>query len=459
MSCDTCQIQNFKIRKRKKSFVDFFSDIYPEKKVAITKDIGINSVIVKTVTFIVTDNCNLRCTYCYQHNKNHKGAMTKETAKRAIDLLFEEYEKENGRYITKDNAQALIIDFIGGEPLLEIELIDWAVDYFRMTALEKNHPWALHHWISISTNGVLYDNPLVDKFITKNRDRISLTISMDGNKELHDSCRLFADGRPSYDIVSKNFIQNMQRFNLKETKLTLAPANIMHLFEAHKHMLELGVENLLSNTVYEEGWEAEHAVIMYDQMKQLADYIIENKLYETVDVALFDNIIGKPKEENDNNNWCGGTGSMLAFDSEGMVYPCLRYAPLSLPEDIAPIIIGDIENGIEVTKEQSETVTMLNGITRRSQSTDECFNCPIAQGCAWCSAYNYEVTGTPNKRVTYICIMHKARVLANAYYFNTLLNKVDPEGTYERFELNIPKEWALEVISEEEYNMLCELSK
>ena len=60
----------------------------------------------------------------------------------------------------------------------------------------------------------------------------------------------------------------------------------------------------------------------------------------------------------------------------------------------------------------------LEQITRRSQSTDECYNCPIASGCSWCSAYNYEIYGTPNKRTTFICPMHKARVLANIYYWN-----------------------------------------
>ena len=74
----------------------------------------------------------------------------------------------------------------------------------------------------------------------------------------------------------------------------------------------------------------------------------------------------------------------------------------------------------------------LDCITRRSQSTDECFNCPIAGGCAWCSAYNYQITGTPDKRVTYICVMHKARVLANEYYWHLL---------GEEYAVEVPPEW------------------
>ena len=84
-------------------------------------------------------------------------------------------------------------------------------------------------------------------------------------------------------------------------------------------------------------------------------------------------------------------------------------------------------------------------ITRRSQSSDECFNCPIAAGCGWCSAYNYEYYGTPNMRTTFTCCMHKARSLANAYY---LYKK------YGHSIIHCPKEWAVPIIGENEYDRL-----
>lgn len=98
----------------------------------------------------------------------------------------------------------------------------------------------------------------------------------------------------------------------------------------------------------------------------------------------------------------------------------------------------------------------MAAVTRRSQSTDECFACPIASGCSWCSAYNYQCTGTPDKRVTYICPMHKARVLANAYYWNKLHRR---QGERTRYRLDIPDDWALEIISDAELEMLKSLSK
>jgi hypothetical protein len=87
----------------------------------------------------------------------------------------------------------------------------------------------------------------------------------------------------------------------------------------------------------------------------------------------------------------------------------------------------------------------MSCITRRSQSTDECFNCPIASGCGWCSAYNYELYGTPNKRATYICGMHKARSLANVYYWRRM--GVD-------FPMHCPKDWAVNIIGEEEFEVM-----
>jgi radical SAM protein with 4Fe4S-binding SPASM domain len=157
-----------------------------------------------------------------------------------------------------------------------------------------------------------------------------------------------------------------------------------------------------------------------------------------------------------NHNWCGGTGSMLALDYKGNFYPCLRYMETSLGTDQPPLIIGNVWDGIASKQCEKDCLDCLKTITRRSQSTDECFNCPIGAGCAWCSGYNYQVFGTPNKRATYICIMHKARALANVYYWNKWYKKT---GQNKLFVNNVPDEWALEIIDQDELNMLKELAQ
>lgn len=162
-------------------------------------------------------------------------------------------------------------------------------------------------------------------------------------------------------------------------------------------------------------------------------------------------------DENDNQNWCGGTDmDMIAFDYKGDIYPCIRYMESSLNNRQKAIKVGNIDTGYLSSLEEKENLKLISNITRRSQSTNECFYCPIAAGCAWCSGYNYEEFGTPNKRATYICCMHQARALANVYYWNTLYKYLNID---KQFKMHIPKEWVLNIIDEQEYDYLLQLNK
>lgn len=115
---------------------------------------------------------------------------------------------------------------------------------------------------------------------------------------------------------------------------------------------------------------------------------------------------------------------MLAVDASGNFYPCTRFAAYSLREKHA-IIIGNISNGIN-----HNLVRPFQTLTRKAQSTDDCFNCEVASGCAWCQGENYDAadTNTIYQRSTAICNMHKARVRANNYYWNKLYRKLELEG-------------------------------
>lgn len=396
-------------------FVDKYIDMYGEDKRA------------KNVTFIVTHDCSMRCTYCYETGKS-KEHMRIETAKRAVDFLFEE-DARNSKWINSNDAHSIILDFIGGEPLLEINLIDEIVSYFLRTAIIKNHRWATQYMISMCSNGLDYFNEDVQRFMKKYDGRVSLSITVDGCKSCHDDCRFDVHGQPTYDRVSEAVLA----YGMRNTKFTLAPGNIDHLYEASVNLYEnLGMDTVFCNCVFEEGWTWEHARVLYKEMVRLADYMLEHPGLRN---TLFDDLIGQPMAAEDNQNWCGGTGKMLAFDVDGQIYPCLRYAPIAVSKE--PYVIGDIWSGIGVTKEQQARIQEMDSITRRSQSSDECFNCPVASGCAWCSAHNYEVFGTPNKRTIYICPMHKARVLANAYFWNKVYER---DGKDKRFEINLSEE-------------------
>jgi uncharacterized protein len=441
--------------------IEQFQDVYPKMYPFYTPVLeklrnNDNKMLTKNITIIVTEDCPLRCSYCYQHAKNSFHIMSKETAKKIVDLLFEE-ESKNNLYLNVDNAQAIILDFIGGEPLLEIKLIDYFMRYFKWKAIQLNHRWAINYMISISTNGILYDKEEVQQFLYKNKDKVSLSITIDGDKNLHDSCRLFKDGSPSYDIVAKNMKKHIKLYGRTVTKLTLAPANIQYTFGAIKNLYtDFNLYGVHANCIYEEGWNISHGKIFYNQLKLLSDWFLDNNIEQDFYCSLFDETIGHNMDKNENQNWCGGTGQMLSFTSNGKIQPCLRYTEFNLNQKQAEIDIGSLDTGICNTLDEKSIVKFLDSITRKSQSTEECFNCPIASGCSWCSAYNYEIYGTPNKRATFICPMHKARVLANVYYWNKIYKKYNIN---KNFKMNCPKEWALEIISKEEYEMLYNLTK
>jgi uncharacterized protein len=166
---------------------------------------------------------------------------------------------------------------------------------------------------------------------------------------------------------------------------------------------------------------------------------------------MFYETLFEPLTSKETQNWCGGVcNGMLSFDFEGKAFPCIRYMNSSLNNKQVPYSIGSI-NGLFITEKEKERFNILNSITRQSQSTEECINCSIAKGCAWCSGYNYEYFGTPNKRVTFICIMHKARALANYYYYNKGYSLTEEK---ERMKIHLSKKEALNIISEEEWNEL-----
>ena len=393
-------------KERLRTFAEEYSNMYPdtEKK-------------IKEITFQVTEDCCLKCTYCYQTNKS-RNKMTFDVAKKFIDaLLNDEYD-----IATIKNTAGIGVEFIGGEPLMEVDLITNIIEYLLSRMIELDHPWLYYTRFSIPSNGVLVESDKVIEFFDKYNTVCHLGISIDGNKALHDSCRIDFNNNGSYDraISAVHFYKNRYGI-MPSTKMTLAPQNVHYTKDAVLNLINEGYEDIALNCAFEKGWELDHARILYDQLKELADYIIENDLYDRVYISMFEENLFCPIGEDENDNWCGGVkDKMLAIDYKGDMHPCIRYMDSSLNGKQPPIIIGNIDRGYIASESDRLNIEKITNITRRSQSTDECYYCHIAKGCAWCSAHNYQETGSVNCRLTYICIMHKARALANVYYWNKL---------------------------------------
>lgn len=428
---------------RFEQFQDRIGRLYPEfnSNTSSKKD----RTLSRTITFQVTDACNLACTYCYQHNKGTR-RMSFETAKKFIDLILSG-DKGMSEYISPEKSPGIVFDFIGGEPFLEVELIDKICDYVFKKMIELDHPWLDKHMFSICSNGVLYNDPKVQRFLHKHRNDLSFSVTIDGNKELHDSCRVFPDGRPSYDLAVAAARDWMSKGYYMGSKITIAPGNLQYLESAINHMVDLGYVEINANCVYEKGWTIEHAQEFYIRLKRIADSFIERKLTDKIYLSLFVHQFFTPKRISDLDNWCGGTGMMLSCDPDGYLYPCIRYMESSLGDCQQPYRIGNVWDGIGQEKTYCDRIHCMECINRRTESTDECFYCPIAEGCSYCSAYNYEVNGTPDSRCTFICDMHKARALANYYYYSR-------QGIHQ--DVWLPKEDALRIISEDEWNNLID---
>lgn len=441
------------VQRKFTSFTDFIAKCYPDASEG-SATMGPDRILTRTVTFQVTDKCNLACTYCYQINKSVR-RMKFEDAKLFIDKLLSGEDGFN-EYVSVKNSPGIVIEFIGGEPFLEVDLIDQIVDYFRLRTIELNHPWADKFCISICSNGVLYTDPKVQKFLQKNKDCISFSVTLDGNKELHDACRVFPDGRGSYDLAEYATQDWMNRGYYMGSKITISPDNLPYIYDALMHIVGLGYTEVNANCVYEAEWTDEQAGQLYHLMKKFADFMLSDNKYKLLDCSLYQSTLGHPKEETDLQNWCGGTGSMLSMDPDGWLFPCIRYMESSLGASRAPMRIGNVHTGLATCQKDKDCVACLNAIDRRTQSTDECFYCPIAEGCSWCSAWNYQKYGTADHRDTNICKTHRGRVLANVYYWNQYYKKYKIPKV---FDLWVPKQWAVPIIGEEEYNYLVNLVK
>ena len=440
-------------RYRPIHYPDYLAKVFPEleeKKEQVAEGTW---RAVRTVTFKVTDDCNLKCSYCYQTHKKKK-SMSFKTAKRFVDQLL---SARGSQYISQDNTGGIVIEFIGGEPLLEMELIRKICDYLTEKMILLRHPWLEFHRFSICTNGILYFDKRFQEFLKEYGNWTSLSITIDGNKELHDACRRFPDGSPSYDIVVKAVKHSLGKYGNTGTKVTISPENIAFLYESMVHLHQIGFRDIHANCVFEDVWDNQvHPAIFYQQLKKLADYYIKEDLVESTYCSLFLEHGFGSLQESENENWCGGNGRMLACDPDGILYPCIRFMETSLGKEQEPMVIGSLEEGVGASKQYQECLSCLKSITRKSQSTEECFLCPVADGCAWCTAYNYQVFGTPDKRATFICGMHRARSLANVYFWNTYYRK---KGLSERMGCFLLYEKAKEIVSKEEYERLQQLAE
>ena len=174
------------------------------------------------ITLMLVQGCNLACSYCFGDEGSYcdSGKMSKETAFKAIDYLFEH-----------SDADKVLITFFGGEPLLAVDLMKEIISYCKTK--DKNVGY------SMTTNGTLL-NDEVNKLIVENK--ISTIISIDGDKEKNDKNRYHKDGTGSYDQTVKNTKELRKEYGLT-SRATLTPGNL-DMVNTFNHLNGLGFKNI-----------------------------------------------------------------------------------------------------------------------------------------------------------------------------------------------------------------------
>lgn len=237
----------------------------------------------KEITFIVTKDCQLACKYCYLVGKNSNERMSFDVAKKAIDYILS--QEKNIMF----NQESVIWDFIGGEPFLEIDLIDQICDYIKTQMYVLDHHWFNSYRFSFSTNGINYSTEKVQNFILKNKGHLSIGITIDGTRRKHDLNRIYkASGNGSYDDVVINIPLWLKQFPNDGTKVTISSADIPFIKESVLHLFELGIHQVNINCVFEDVWKDGDEKLFEQQLTELADEIIDKDLYKNNSCSFFD---------------------------------------------------------------------------------------------------------------------------------------------------------------------------
>lgn len=358
-----------------------------------------------TITFQVTEDCNLRCKYCYEIDKK-PGELSFDYAKKFIDIILSDPDPINVldtemSWILK---QGLILDFIGGDALMVPALCENILQYFQFHAYELKHRWANRWRASISTNGTLFANPKVRDFLTKYKGNLSLGVSIDGCPEIHDSNRIFRDGSGTIKEIMKWWPWYLDYMGLENasTKATCNRESIPYLYRSVKFMHEeLGLRHINMNFIFEDMKLTENELsLLNEEMCKTVEYVLEHN--QDLHFSMFDKNfgIGLPMKDPD-KGWCG-SGAMPCLSINGRIYPCFRFTPNTMHSRQLDFSVGDVWTGLS----RKENFEIVRKQTRAKISPQKCLECAVESNCSWCIGGAYAEKGE-FYRQTNICEVHK----------------------------------------------------
>ena len=350
------------------------------------------SGVVKALCLHIAHTCNLNCSYCFASQGKYHGEraiMSYEVGKRALDFLVENSGKRRN----------LEVDFFGGEPLMNFDVVKQLVAYARSIEKEKGKNFRF----TLTTNGMLIDDDVIE---FANKEMSNVVLSLDGRKEIHDRFRVDYAGKGSWERIVPKFKKLVDARGGKGYYMrgTFTHANPDFL-EDIKTMLDLGFTELSMEPVVcasgdpSELTEADKPIVM-EQYEKLAELMIEKDkegkpftfYHYMIDLSggpcIYKRISG-----------CGSGTEYMAVTPWGDLYPCHQFVGEEKYK------LGDIYNGV-TNLEAQEEFAQCNVYAR-----PDCHDCWAKLYCSGgCAANAYHSTGSVKGVYKYGCDLFKKRM-------------------------------------------------
>jgi uncharacterized protein len=355
----------------------------------------------------LANDCNLRCKYCsagYGRFGQARGLMTKETAAHAIDLLF------SGK-LAKQESTFVNVIFVGGEPLLNYDVMAFSVEYAKEKAKAEKKSVRFH----LNTNGTLLNKRFQKLFLA---NEFEVVFSIDGTAKNHDSARPYIDNKGSYNDIINNF----SRFRKASPKSMRAQSVLMQsnsLRETMLHLLELGFDEVIPNPDYSSrltGYNSSfNATLMEQFAREYDEWTIENidriltsgKLHGNVHLIEDMRTLHKRKPARSS---CGA-GRSLAISAHGDIFPCQTLI------ETQEFKLGNVIEGIDQKKRE-----IL--IKHTEELGAKCRGCWIEGACARpCFQEAYTSGFLDAKEPTQRCALYRS-YFESAIYGYYLLESV-----------------------------------
>ncbi len=364
----------------------------PDTYEGMAFDFKNRNTVIKALCLHVAHTCNLNCSYCFASQGKYHGEralMSFEVGKRALDFLIE----NSG---TRHNLE---VDFFGGEPLMNWNVVKELVAYARVQ--EKIHNKNFR--FTLTTNGVLVDDEVIDFC---NKEMSNVVLSLDGRPEVHDRLRVDYMGRGSYDLIVPKFQEFVKHRGGKNYYMrgTFTHNNIDFTNDIF-HMADLGFTELSMEPVVCSPEDAsaltqEDLPILFDQYEILAKEMIKRKkegkpftfyhymLDLTHGPCIYKRISG-----------CGSGTEYMAVTPTGELYPCHQFVGDN------KYLLGNIWDGV-TNKDVQNEFKLCNAYAR-----PECNDCWAKLYCSGgCAANSYHASGKITGIYEYGCELFKKRI-------------------------------------------------